>query len=139
MIAVVIVSQQVQHSVQRQNANFRALVVRRLSSLPPGHTSRDHNITEESRPVASSYVASGFGRTAGRNFLRPLNRPISWKRQHIRRVVAPPVPAIERTGDRISDQRDADVTAGAAGRHPAQPRREAVRPHGPAPAVGDGK
>jgi len=155
LIALVIVSEQVQQAMQRQHAKLGRLVVARSAGLPAGDAASDHDIaqvgptcrteTRGSEPragpgrcrifgaPASLAEALGTQAKAGRpRVVCPVREHIGgkgitgWKTEYVGRMVLAQVPEVQRPHACVAHERDADSAAGPRRRHTRQPAGEAA-------------
>jgi hypothetical protein len=92
---VVIVPEQVQQAVEREDSQLFRVRVSLLARLAARDACRDHDIPQ----------SRGASRVAGR------------ERQDVGRTVLPAVASIEGAHASVADERDRDCAAGASGRN----------------------
>src|SRR5262249_47235038 len=117
VVALVIVAEQVQQSMECEHAEFRLLAVASRMRLPAGDAARDHDIAQEGIGDRGMGIRdSRRSRTSG-----------GGKTQDVGRVILAPVRPVQGAHTLVADQRHADHTARSSGSDTAKPAGETAR------------
>ena len=120
----VVVTEEMQHAVQRQDLELREPRVAKGTRLPLGPAQGNDDVAE----LHAANTTPGMSRRG---------RPHG-KRQHVGHAIHAAKSSIERPHAGVAHQRDGQGAACAGRRGNAQPARQARLPHRPAEGVGHG-